>query len=62
MIDFFKKKGFLIMTFSMAICVLIKFFQRNSEPISYLKFFILFFAIISILGAIGMMVESQNRK
>ena len=50
------------MILSMAICVLIEFFQRNSEPISYLKFFILFFAIISILGAIGMMVESQNRK
>ena len=62
MIDFFKKKGFLIMTFSIAICVLIEFFQKNFGPISDLKYLIYFFAFIGILGAIGMMVESQKRK
>tara|TARA_X000000368_G_C22872754_1_gene641663 strand:- start:111 stop:278 length:168 start_codon:yes stop_codon:yes gene_type:complete len=55
MIDYFKKNGFIIMSFSL--CVL--FFL---EYLSLSKWLILFVAIIGILGAIGMMVGAYKEK
>ena len=54
MINYFKKNGFVIMSFSL--CILFLF-----EYLSLSRWLILLVAIIGILGAIGMMVGTYKK-
>ena len=53
MINYFKKNGFIIMSFSLCIIFLL-------EYLSLSKRLIFLVAMIGILGAIGMMVEAYK--
>jgi len=55
MINYFKKNGFVIMSFSLCILFLL-------EYLSLSKWLIFLVAIIGILGAIGMMVGAYKEQ
>mgnify|MGYP001179091389 CR=1 FL=1 len=54
MIDYFKKNGFVIMSFSLLILFVL-------EYLSLSKWLIILVAIIGILGAIGMITSSFKK-
>ena len=54
MINYFKKNGFVIMSFSLCILFLLEYFSLS-------KWLILLVAIIGLLAAIGMMVGSKKK-
>ena len=55
MLNYFKKNGFVIMSFSLCILFLL-------EYLSFSKWLIFLVAIIGILGAIGMMVGAYKEQ
>jgi hypothetical protein len=55
MMNYFKKNGFIIMSFSLCILFLL-------EYLSFSKWLILLVAIIGILGAIGMIVGAYKEQ
>ena len=53
--NYFQKNGFVIMSFSLCVLFLL-------EYLSFSKWLIIFFSIIGILGAIGMMLGAYKEK
>ena len=62
MIDYFKKNGFVIMSFSLGIGLLLEWMTRSEwlNP-EFSKWLIIIIGMIGLLGAIGMIVSALKK-